>query len=389
MPVLDAIVIGAGIHGLCAAYHLKRLGCARVAIMEQFEIEHSRGSSHGRSRITRSSYGNPVYVNLMKVAHGEEWPRLEKDCNSKLIYHCDGCYFGPGARFEEYVKTVAEHCSGVEEMSVADAKKRFPMFAFRDARSVLHDRTGGVIAASKTIRELRRICSEWGIEIFENTTVAKFVYSENDIAVQTNRGTFLSNYLVITAGPWSAQLLQLPKQPLVPIRQDVGYFELADRGAGAFGRFPVWAYIGDDVNDFYYGLPEFETPGIKAARHVTDDNCTDMKSHERNRNDPNITTFPDVQAILQIQQFLARQLTIPIVKSVGAETCFYTCTPTEDYKIGTHPDCTRISIGAGFSGHGFKLAPVTGRILAELCLRGASSVDEFTSHSEVFSWGTG
>ena len=75
--VYDAIVVGGGINGLCTLYHLLRLGCRSVTLIEQFKLGHQQGSSHGTSRITRSSYSSPTYVRLMQQVHNEEWPRLE------------------------------------------------------------------------------------------------------------------------------------------------------------------------------------------------------------------------------------------------------------------------------------------------------------------------
>jgi len=50
------------------------------------------------------------------------------------------------------------------------------------------------------------------------------------------------------------------------------------------------------------------------------------------------------------------------------ENCFYTNTPDRHFIIDLHPHHTNIVIAAGFSGTGFKMAPVTGRILADLSL---------------------
>lgn len=50
----------------------------------------------------------------------------------------------------------------------------------------------------------------------------------------------------------------------------------------------------------------------------------------------------------------------------------YTMTPTEDFILDFLPGSgERVAIAAGFSGHGFKLAPLVGRIMAELATKGA------------------
>ena len=87
----DALVVGGGIIGRCALYHLQRLGLERVGLVEQFGVEHNRGSSHSHSRITRSAYVNAGYVRLMQVAHTQEWPRIEAEAGQTLILPTDGC----------------------------------------------------------------------------------------------------------------------------------------------------------------------------------------------------------------------------------------------------------------------------------------------------------
>src|SRR4029077_9000331 len=55
------VVIGAGVVGLAAAWHLLRLGCRPLAVVERFRVGHANGSSHGSVRITRSTYATPAY----------------------------------------------------------------------------------------------------------------------------------------------------------------------------------------------------------------------------------------------------------------------------------------------------------------------------------------
>ena len=54
MRSFDAVVVGAGVMGAATARSLAR-GGKRVALLEQFDVGHSNGSSHGSSRIFRAT----------------------------------------------------------------------------------------------------------------------------------------------------------------------------------------------------------------------------------------------------------------------------------------------------------------------------------------------
>ena len=69
-----AVVVGGGVVGLAAAWHLLRLGCRPLAVVERFRVGHGGGSSHGSVRMTRSTYATAAYATLMRHVHAEEWP---------------------------------------------------------------------------------------------------------------------------------------------------------------------------------------------------------------------------------------------------------------------------------------------------------------------------
>ena len=125
----------------------------------------------------------------------------------------------------------------------------------------------------------------------------------------------------------------------------------------------------------YYGLPEFGRDGIKLARHITggvDDDPDDL-SH-----------LTPSKAINDLRQFVTEQFAAPIERFVDAETCLYSNTGTEDFILDFHPDNSDVVIGSGFSGHGFKFGPLTGRVLAELALSGETSIPEFEAARHLF-----
>ena len=76
-------VVGAGVMGCATAWALRDRG-ADVTVYEQFELEHTRGSSHGRTRIVRLAYPDPEWVRLAEQARAAWW-ELEISTGRRLL----------------------------------------------------------------------------------------------------------------------------------------------------------------------------------------------------------------------------------------------------------------------------------------------------------------
>lgn len=64
---------------------------------------------------------------------------------------------------------------------------------------------------------------------------------------------------------------------------------------------------------------------------------------------------------------------------MAIERCLQTDTPDRDFIIDKLPDCENLVVGAGFSGHGFKMSSAIGEILADLAEKGETrfEIEEF------------
>ena len=372
--VYEALVVGAGICGLSTLYHLQRLGCHSLALVEQFQPGHTRGSSHGTSRITRSSYDKDVYVELMQVAHHLEWPRLEQDTGLQLIFPTPGVLFGPNdGPIRDYAEAVQRVGIPIDVVSPREARIRTPMFRYQPEDMILFDPTCAVIAAADVLRTLQAKAAS--ADCFFNTRVQRIDVTKDPIEVHTDTGVITAERLVVAAGPWVDHLMPSLTSSVSVIQQTVGYFEMDGVSASYEpGAFPVWIYLEKDQNEHFYGLPQFQRPGIKVARHIT-------SGLSENPDQPAQT---DPLRVADLEDFISRKFHPAAQRLVATEHCYYTNTATTDYILDRHPDNQQVVIGAGFSGHGFKLGPVSGRILAELVMQGKTSLPEFEAHRSLF-----
>lgn len=355
----DTIVVGAGINGLATAWQLARRG-QRVCVLDQHPPGHTAGSSHGATRITRASYGDPLWVNLVAEAHRVDWPELEAEAGYPLITRRTGCFFGPvGGPIEDY----AEAARGVvEPLSPAEAAERFPLFRFEAGDRVLADPTAGVVHAARTLHALRTAIVRRGGELRFGAQVTAFEAGPPHRVHLADGATLSTPRLVLCAGPWTPGLLSgslgAQSRPLRVLGQTAAHFDHP-----AADTAPPWAYITPD--QFFYGLPGRATieegPSLKAALHHTVG--------------PDMGLSPVEPDPREVTAFLASRLVIPPGAPIRTETCRYTMTDDERFVLDVL--APGLVIGAGFSGHSFKFGPLTGRILAGLCLDGETDVRAF------------
>ncbi len=373
------LVVGGGVMGLATLEALTRRTRAPVGLLEQFPLGHGRGSSHGAARIARSAYADAVYARLMRRAYAEDWPRLAADAGETLLHPSPGCFFGAGAAIDAYRDAVRAAGLGddvVEELSVEDARRRYPSMRFPGASYVLDDHTCHVVAADRTTAALARLARQRGAAIHERHPVTGFDLGGRGVRVVSGDVEIECDVVVITAGPWVRQLVPRLARPLTALRQTVAFFRpAADPAALRLGRFPLWCEVGGDDDPMHYALPELDAGLLKIARHRLTGAA----------DDPDAEAAPDAAEVERLRAVASRVMTVEIGAPERADTCLYTCTPSEDFVLGTLPGERRIVIGAGFSGHGFKFAPLVGRVLAELALDGRSSVAEFEAERERFA----
>lgn len=357
-------VIGAGVHGLAAAWHLSQRPNVAVTVFEQHSIGHPRGSSHGAVRITRSTYPKPGYVRLAQRARAETWPALEAALGTTLIESMPGCIFGPaGGVFDAYAAGVEAGGGDVIRLSPTDARSRFPGLTL-DGCEVLWDRSAGVVRADSTLSGLARLARDGGVDIRTGTPVHSVSLTRGRVELSTQLGAAAFDRVIVAAGPWTHRLFPNLPRAMSVVRQSVGFFAHADGTDGAPAGQCIWIHLGVDPADHFYGLP---VDGIlKAAQHV-----------EAARGDnPDEWATPSPDALSVLDRFVKKRIAPPVDR-VRLDTCCYTNTPNADFVVSKHPETDQIIIGAGFSGHSFKFGPLIGQILAELAADGDCLLPEY------------
>ncbi|XP_064022096.1 peroxisomal sarcosine oxidase isoform X2 [Pogoniulus pusillus] len=366
----DAIVIGAGIQGSFSAYHLAQRH-RNTLLLEQFILPHSRGSSHGQSRIIRSTYAKAVYARMMPESF-RLWQQLETEASTSLYRQTGLVVLGPaGDPSLESCRRSLDDGDATVILDATTLAQRFPGLRTHAGEVALWDGTGGVLFADRALRAVQDVFRRHGGTLRDGEKVLR-IEPGTMVTVTTSGGVYQAPRLIIAAGAWTGALvaplgLRLPLQPL---RIDVCYWRKKEPGSPDMGRdSPCFITAGlRQPPHSVYGLPALEYPGlVKVCYHYGSPTDPD----ERDRAPPGAPR----PSIALLSRFISSYLPGLETEPAVVETCLYTNTPDEDFILDRHPQYSNIIIGAGFSGHGFKLAPVVGKLLCEL------SLSEEPSHS--------
>ncbi|MGH7604227.1 MAG: N-methyl-L-tryptophan oxidase, partial [Gemmatimonadaceae bacterium] len=211
----DAIVVGLGAMGSATLCHLALRG-ARVLGLEQFAPGHSLGSSHGDSRIIREMYfEHPLYVPLVQRAH-QLWRDLEERSGASLMTITGGLMIGPpdGMVVTGTLRSVAEHSLPHEILTAAETRARFPAFRMVDDLTAVFDPRAGILDPEACNRAHIEVARNAGAETHFNEGVTGWAADGDGVRVTTINGTYSTDLLALTAGPWTAEVLKALDLPL-------------------------------------------------------------------------------------------------------------------------------------------------------------------------------
>ena len=364
----DVIVVGLGGMGSAAAYHLARRG-RRVLGLERFTPAHDRGSSHGRSRVIRQAYfEDPAYVPLVLRAY-ELWREAERATGADLLLITGALMIG--APDSEVVagslRSAKEWGLGHELLDAGDLRRRFPMFAPTVGTVALYEGQAGVVRPEAAVGAHLTLAAEAGAELrFEEPIVAWEADSSGEgVTVTTGRGTERAGRLVICPGAWAPELLTGLGVPLTVERQLQFWFQPSgDPAAFLPGRYPVWVWDGGGDGQ-PYSLPAIDglDGGVKAA----------WFRHGRTCTPDTIDRHVTAAEVGEMAETLRARVPLLPGRFIRAVACMYTNTPDQHFVVAPHPAHPQVAVACGFSGHGFKFAPVIGEILADLAITGTTA----------------
>ena len=354
-------VVGAGAFGGWAALWLRRAG-ARVTLLDAWGPGNSRASSGGETRAIRAIYGGGRLYTTWVARALELWREADASWGTRL-YRRVGALWLCGDD-DSYVRAalpqLAELGLAVETLDPAEARARYPQISLEGIKSVHVEEEAGTLFARQACQAVARSFSEEGGDFRTLEARPGKIHSGSLQSVELSDGSRLeADAFVFACGPWLPELFpQILGNSLRISRQEVHYFGTPPGTTFSEAELPIWI----DMELGYYGLPASEHRGFKVA----DDQRGppfDPTSGDRH---------PTSEGIEAARAFVARRFPgLRDAPLLEARVCQYTNTADSHLVVDTHPEAENLWLVGGGSGHGFKLGPVLGELVAQHVLEGS------------------
>ena len=183
-PLVDVVVVGAGVMGAAAAWRLARRG-AKAVILDRFPAGHTHGASHGASRIFRHADTSPRYLRLAAEAL-PLWRELEAETGAQLLTITGGVDHGDRATTSLIADVLAAHGVQHEWLEPSDAALRWPGMRFDGPVLYQPDRAGR-INADQAVAALTAAAQGRGAQIRRRVTATAVEVRHDDLCTCTPR----------------------------------------------------------------------------------------------------------------------------------------------------------------------------------------------------------
>jgi sarcosine oxidase len=357
---VDVAVVGVGAMGSMALWLLAARG-ASVVGFDRFEPGHDRGSSHGESRIIRTAYyEGPQYVPLVRDAF-TLWRRLERESGTSLLTMTGALMIGrpDGGLVSGTLASVRRHGLAYELLDADQMHARYPQHRLAPGELAVYEEAAGFLRPEEAIRAAVRRAESLGATVLRRMPVERVEAGAEGVRVRAGGRTYQAQHAVVSVGAWLGGFLPELQVPLTVERQVIAWFPLHSPELFSPQRFPVFMHE-TETGRYRYGVPTLDGTTVKVAVH-----------HEGASTNPDVidrTVHPE--DVAPIKSFVRDWLCGVEPVAVRSQVCMYTNTPDAHFVVGPLPGMPAVTVLGGFSGHGFKFAPVLGDAAADLALQG-------------------
>ncbi len=353
----EAIVIGGGVMGCSTLHYLAELGVTKTLLLERDTL--ASGSTGRSMTILRMHYSNRVITEMAWWSRGV-MANFEDEVGAPSGYQQNDWLLVPGPGNEDAASTNVKLAQSVgvetEVLSIDDAISRWPYMQFGENECVVWEGKAGFADSHLVTNGFASSARSRGASVRLGVSVDEILH-ENGVAigVRTDQGDIFADRIVLTTGPWTNVLLEQVTEPLpihtvrhqvMRLKQQEGFEKVAE----PFHPIVVHAPSGMSART--------DTPGYALVGY-REDPC-DRDTYNQG---------VDTEVVVEGMGLFAD--IIPAYEDatyVNGWSGLFTVSLDWNPIIDRVPGFENLVVGAGFSGHGFKMSPAIGRSLAELAV---------------------
>ena len=362
MSHFDVIVIGAGVVGSSVAYHLARFGARNVLVLDRGQV--GAGTTAQSSGILRTHYSVIENVALARAS----WQVFrtfaeylgDAEASAGLV-QCGYLIAAPdGTKLEALRGALqGQRSQGitVHGLDAAQATSLLPIARFDDAALIGYEPEAGFADAYLTATGFARAARRLGVKFMEGAEVHRLLHEQGRVTgVETSQGSFKSELVISTQNIW-ARDIERWTGIATPVRAE-RHAVLALQGPQPYTyRMPVYKDLGSP------GMLYCRSYG--GAQMLVGEGLAGELLPEPSNEQGEVSMDHVVEVGTQVA------MRFPSFESAGLASSWtgvYDVTPDWNPVLGRLPGMHGLIVGYGFSGHGFKLSPAVGRVLAQEAL---------------------
>lgn len=366
MQQADAVIIGGGVHGTSAAYHLAKAG-RQVVLIEKESV--GSGASAFSGGIIRCHYSNEAMIRLARRA-AELWPRLEEELGQPVDYVQNGFIMAVPPEDKENMERIVglQQRVGVDVELVApeEIRRWIPEFNTEGLALASYETSGGYADPYATAMAFGRKARELGAQVLSGTAVTGIELDGAKVrAVITDKGVIRTPLVVNCAGPWAARIAAMVGVEL-PVRPGLLQMAAFDpRYAGWTASSPTWV----DLSRMTYCRPD------AAGYMLAGGGLAENEAFHNAEPDPD-TYMGRPSDLFEAEMYETLAHRCPWAEKMTRVRSWSGVdgnSPDFHLIFGEVPGIKGYLQVAGGSGNSFKLSPATGEALAEFVATGRCS----------------
>jgi sarcosine oxidase subunit beta len=358
----EVIVIGAGVIGTAVAWQLAELGAKRVLLLEREQV--GAGTSAMSSGILRTHYSVPQNVELARRSWSvfDRFAEvLDDDRASAGLVKCGYKIAAPtGPRLDALRDSLAaQRAMGIEvqRLDAAQAGERLPICRFDDAALIGFEPEAGFADAYLVASAFARAARRRGVKIIEGVEVQGLRLADERVGgVDTSQGRFNAPVVVSAQNIWAGELQRWTGIE-IPLRAERHRVLALDGPAPYSSTMPVYKDLGSPGMFYCRSYGDRQMLVSEGTAGET------LAQPDHRQGDVPIDYVAELGA-----QVAGRFPSFGQAGLASSWTGVYDVTPDWNPILGPVDEVPGLIVGCGFSGHGFKLSPAVGRLLAQAAL---------------------